>query len=49
MSYAFDEIRISEEPGGTVVTLIFKPFTRAEVRYSDMAELERAKEWISRK
>jgi len=24
MSYAFDEIRLSEESGGTVVTLVFK-------------------------
>lgn len=125
MSYAFDEIILSEEPGGTVVTLVFKdklrtadydhfvpqvekimesrekirmliqlkdfkgwtvgalwedtkfgimhfndverlaivgekqwektmtqfikPFTQAEVRYFDMAELSSAQAWISRK
>lgn len=125
MSYAFDEIKISEEPRGTVVTLVFKdkltvadyehfvpqvekimesrekirmliqlndfrgwtagalwedtkfgirhfndverlaivgdkewektmtlflkPFTRAEVRYFDMTELDWAREWIGKK
>jgi hypothetical protein len=30
MPYAFDEIRLSEEPGGTVVTLVFQDKLKTE-------------------